>query len=128
MSQWTLAYGNSYPAVSIRGSRCIALMCVCMIGYDEWPSMVTHTQNLCSAFNPSKCTLTEVNTHPEQWAAIAAASGEKLGIRCLAQGSHLSHGIKGGENARCSLHPPTIPAGPEIRTHNLRLQVQRSIH
>ncbi len=29
-----------------------------------WPSMVTHTQNLCSAFNPSKCTHTHtVNTH-----------------------------------------------------------------
>ncbi len=34
-----------------------------------------------------------VNTHPEQWAAIyAAAPGEQLGVRCLAQG-HLSHGI-----------------------------------
>ncbi len=26
--------------------------------HDMWPSMVTHTQNLCSAFNPSKCTHT----------------------------------------------------------------------
>ncbi len=32
---------------------------------DVWPSMVTHTRNLCSAFNPSKCTHTVVNTHPE---------------------------------------------------------------
>ncbi len=38
--------------------------------------LVTHTRNLCSAFNPSKCTHTAVNTHthtvnthPEQWAA-----------------------------------------------------------
>ncbi len=30
---------------------------------DVWPSMVTHTWNLCSAFNPSKCTHTAVNTH-----------------------------------------------------------------
>ncbi len=30
---------------------------------DVWPSMVTHTLNLCSAFNPSKCTHTVVNTH-----------------------------------------------------------------
>ncbi len=32
---------------------------------DVWPSMVTHPQNLCSAFNPSKCTHTHtvVNTH-----------------------------------------------------------------
>ncbi len=72
-----------------------------------WPSMVTHTRNLCSAFNPSKCTHTAVsseqththtvNTHPEQWAAIyVAVPGEQLGGQCLAQG-HLSRGIEGGE-------------------------------
>ncbi len=27
---------------------------------------------------------------------IAAAPGEQLGVRCLAQGSHLSRGIEGG--------------------------------
>ncbi len=32
-------------------------------------------------------THTAVNTHPEQWAANAAAPGEHLGVRCLAQGS-----------------------------------------
>ncbi len=32
--------------------------------------MVTHTWNLCSEFNPSKCTHTVVNTHPEQWETI----------------------------------------------------------
>ncbi len=48
-----------------------------------------------------------VNTHPEQWAAIyAAAPGEQLGVRCLAQG-HLSHGIEGGESVVHSLPPPT---------------------
>ena len=31
-------------------------------GRDVWPSTVTHTWNLCSAFNPSKCTHTVVNT------------------------------------------------------------------
>ncbi len=82
--------------------------------------MVTHTQYLCSVFNPSKCTLTVVNTHPEQWAAIAAAPGEQLGVWCLAQGSHFICGIEGGENSHYSLPPPTIPAGPEIQTHNLR--------
>ncbi len=41
---------------------------------------------------PSKCTHSSehthtVNTHPEQWAAIyAAAPGEELGVRGLAQG------------------------------------------
>ncbi len=104
------------------------------IGCDVWPSMVIHTRNLCSAFNPSKCTHTQqwvvnkhthtrthtVNTHPEQWAAIyAAAPGEQLGFRCLAQRSHLSRGIEGGESAGHSLPPPTIPAGPETWTRDL---------
>ncbi len=62
-----------------------------------------------------------MNIHPEQWAANAAAPGEQLGVRCLAQGSHLSRGIEGGESAGYSLPPPTIPAGPETRTHDLRV-------
>ncbi len=52
---------------------------------------------------PSKCTHT-VNTHPEQWAANAAAPGDQLGVRCLAQGSHLSRGIGGGESTGYLLH------------------------
>ncbi len=65
--------------------------------------MVTYTRNLWSAFYPSKCTHI-VNTHPEQWAAFyAAAPGEQLGVRCLAQGSHFSRGIEGGESAGYSL-------------------------
>ncbi len=84
--------------------------------------MVTHTRNLCSAFNPSKVHTRTVNTHPEQWAAIyAAAPREQLGVRCLAQGSHLSRGIEGGESAVHSLPTPTIPAGPETRTRNLSI-------
>ncbi len=42
-------------------------------GSGVWPSMVTHTQNLCSAFNPSKCTYTVVNIHLEQWAAVGGS-------------------------------------------------------
>ncbi len=81
--------------------------------------MVTHTRNLCSTFNPSKVHTHTVNTHPEQCAAIyAAAPGEQLGVRCIAQ-RHLSRGIEGEESAVHSLPPPTIPAGPETRTHNL---------
>ncbi len=41
---------------------------------------------------------------------------------CLAQGSHLSCGIEGGESAGHSLPPLTIPAGPETRTHSSRLE------
>ncbi len=62
---------------------------------DIRPSMVTHTLNVCSAFNPSKVHIKSskhtythtVNTHPEKWAAFyAAAPGEQLGVRWLAQG------------------------------------------
>ena len=98
--------------------------------------MVTHTQNLCSAFNPSEMhthravnTHTHtVSTHPEQWAAIyAAAPGEQLGVRCLAQG-HLSRGIEGGERTVHALPPPTIPAGPGLELTTFRLGVGLSNH
>ncbi len=80
--------------------------------------MVTHTQNLCSAFNPSQVhthssehTHTHnVNTHPEQWAAIyAVVPREQLGVRCLAQ-EHLSRDIEGGESAGYSPHRQSLPA------------------
>ncbi len=65
---------------------------------DVWPSMVTHTRNLCSAFNPSKCTHTAVNTHtPWTHTRSSGQPGEQLGVRCLAQVSH-RHGIEGGES------------------------------
>ncbi len=83
--------------------------------------LATHTRNLCSAFNPSKCTHTAVNIHLEQWAANAVVPGEQLGVRFLNQGSHLSRGIEGGESAGCLLPPPTIPVGPETRTHHLQV-------
>ncbi len=82
-----------------------------------------NTQNLCSVFNPLKSTHTQNGGQ-----AMLQRPGSSWGLRCFAQGSHLSRGIEGGENARYSLPPPTIPARPEIRTHNLRLQVRRSIH
>ncbi len=93
---------------------------------DVWPSMVTHTRNLCSAFNPSKCTHTQwthtqqwthhtVNTHSEQWAARGAVGGSVPCSRASVVG------LKVEESAGYSLPPPTIPAGPETRTHNLRV-------
>ncbi len=61
---------------------------------DMWPSMVTHTRNLCSAINPSKVHIHSsehthtVNTHPEQWAAIyAAAPGSSWGFGALLKGT-----------------------------------------
>ncbi len=37
-----------------------------------------HTWNLCSAFNPSKGANSYTHTHPEQWAANAAAPGASV--------------------------------------------------
>ncbi len=82
---------------------------------------------LCILTHP-KCTHTAVNTHPEHWAAIyAAAPGEQLGVRCLAQG-HLSRGIEGGESAVHSLPPPTIPASPRLELTTFGLGVRLSNH
>ncbi len=99
-----------------------------------WPSVVTHTQNLCSAINPSKVHTHSsehthtMNTHPEQRAAIyAAAPGEQLGVQCLAQGD-LSRGIEGWESAGYSLPPPTIPAGPRLELTTFRLWDRLSNH
>ncbi len=55
--------------------------------------MGTHTQNLCSAINPSKVHTHSskhthtVNTHPEQWAVNAAALGSIRGFGALLKGS-----------------------------------------
>ncbi len=80
--------------------------------------MNTHTHTV------NTHTHTHTHTHPEQWAAIyAAAPGEQLGVRCLAQG-HLSRGIEGGESADYTLIPlPTIPAGPRLELAPFELRV-----
>ncbi len=96
-------------------------------GSGVWPSMVTHTQNLCSAFNPSKCTHTVVNTHTP-W-THTRSSGQPM-LRC--PGSSWGSGalLKGLTSVMVLkvervlvIHspPPTIPAGPETRTHNLQV-------
>ncbi len=89
---------------------------------EVWPSMVTHTWNLCSAFNPSKCTHTHSSEH----------TPGAVGSQCCG-----ARGAVGG-SVPCSrvspqswywrwreywlfTPPPTIPAGPGTRTHNLQV-------
>ncbi len=82
--------------------------------YSEFVLCIAHTQ--------------WTHTHPEQCAAIyAAAPGEQLGVRWLAQG-HLSRGIEGGESAVHSLPSPTIPAGPRLELTTFDLWVWLSNH
>ncbi len=73
--------------------------------------MVTHTQNLCSAFNPSKYTHTivntythTVNTHPEQLAAtLLRRPGSSCGFGALLKGLTSVVVLKVEESAAYSL-------------------------
>uniref|UniRef100_A0A8C1M871 NACHT domain-containing protein n=2 Tax=Cyprinus carpio TaxID=7962 RepID=A0A8C1M871_CYPCA len=70
--------------------------------------MVTHNQNSCSAFNPSK-----VHTHSSEHISGAV-------------GSHLCCGARGavGGLVPCSRAPQSWYCRPETRTHNLRVRSQ----
>ncbi len=46
--------------------------------------------------------------------------GSSWGFGALLKGLK-GRGIEGGESAGYSLPPPTIPAGPETRTHDLQV-------
>ncbi len=66
----------------------------------------------------SKCTHTAVSieqTQQEQRDAIVdGAPGEQLGVRCLAQGSHLSRDIEGGR--ALYIHSPLSFLNPVTET------------
>ncbi len=116
---------------------------------DLRPSMVTHTQNLCSAFIPSKVhthtqwTHTHTHTHREhthtavntthththrehtygrssgQPFFYVAAPGEQLGFGALLKGTSVMV-LKVRE--RCTFTPPTYNScRPETQTHNLSI-------
>ncbi len=94
---------------------------------------MTHTQNLCSAMNPSKVhthTHTAVNTHTH---TVNTHTHGAVGshLCCGTQGAvggsvpcsrAPRRGIEGGENAVHSLPPSTIPAGPETQTPTLTIR------
>ncbi len=76
-------------------------------------------KDLCSAFNPSKCTHTAVNTHTRWTHTQSKVGSQCCGARGAVVGSVVV--LKVEESAGYSLPPPTIPAGPETRTRNLRV-------
>ncbi len=54
---------------------------------DIWPSFLTHTQNLCSAFHPSKCTHTQQWTHTRSCGqAMLWPPGSSWGFGALLKG------------------------------------------
>ncbi len=67
---------------------------------DMWPSMVTHTRNLCSAFIPSKVR-THTHTHTQQWTHTHREHTPG------AVGRHLCCGARGavGGSVPCSRAP-----------------------
>ncbi len=97
-------------------------------GSGVWPSMVTHTRNLSSAFNPSKCTLTAVNTHLEQWAAILRRPGSSWGIGALLNG--LTSVVVLKVERALVIHSPHRQSLPDlgIEPATFGLQVQLSNH
>ncbi len=90
--------------------------------------------NVFSAFNPFKY------THLEQWAADTAAPGEQLGVRCLAQGSHLSRGqflpelgfeptTSGYKSNALSIRATTAPIDDSFHINHLdRIVVLKIVH
>ncbi len=55
-----------------------------------------------------------MNTHPEQWAAMLQRPGSSWGFGALLKDTSVMV-------LKEYTPPPTIPAGPEIQTHNLPL-------
>ncbi len=103
-------------------------------GRDVWPSMVTHTRNLCSAFNPSKCNNKHThtpphteNTHPEQWACILycgtrGAVGGSVPCSRAPQSWYWGRALY--------IHSPHLQFLPNLRLEPMTfgLQVRLSIH
>ncbi len=73
--------------------------------------------------HPSAHTHTHTHTHTPMSSGqpyCCGAQGE-VGGSVLTQGSQISRGIEGGRERWLVTPPPTIPAGPEIRTRNLHV-------
>ncbi len=93
-------------------------------------SMVTHTRNWCSAFNPSKCTHTAVSSEHTPGAVGRAVMlqrpGSSWGFGVLLKDTSVV--VWKEERAVHSLPPPTIPAGPRLEPATFRLRVWLSNH
>ncbi len=80
-----------------------------------------YTRNLSSAFNPSKCTLTAVNTHLEQWAAILQCPGSSWGIGALLKG--LTSVVVLKVERALVIHSPHRQSLPDPATFGLQVQL-----
>ncbi len=97
---------------------------------DIRPCMVTHTQNLCSAINPSKVhTHSSEHTHCEHTPGavgshLCCSTRGAVAVWCLAQG-HLSRGIE--VERALYIHSPHLQSLPDLRleltTFGLRVRL-----
>ncbi len=93
---------------------------------DMWPSIVTHTRNLCSAFNPSNVhthSSEHTHTHREHTPGAVGSHlmrhpGSSWGFGALLKGTSVVV-LKVEESTVDSFPPPTIPAVPGTRTRSL---------
>ncbi len=87
--------------VCLWSDLCDGMIIIIIIIKLRWALFVTYTiiQSITSSEMGSQhLTHPSAHTHLAQWAANTAAPGEQLGVRCLAQGSHL------GLQVRRSIH------------------------
>ncbi len=128
--------GQSLPYVSLRSALhshpTLSRMCGWVKWSDVWPSMVTHTWNLCSAFNPSKCTHTVVNTHT-LWTHTRSSGqpmlqrpGSNWGFSALLKG--LTSVVVLKVERALVFHSSHRQFLPDLRLEPATLQVRLSIH
>ncbi len=79
---------------------------------DMWPSMFTHTWNLCSAFNHPTHTRTHTHTRSSRQSFMLRHPGSSWGFGALLKGTSVVV-FKVEESTVHSLLQSTIPAGPE---------------
>ncbi len=103
-------------------------------GGDLWPSIVTRTRNLCSAFNPSKCTHTAVSseqththTHTHTHRAVGSP-GSSWGFGALLKG--LTSVMVLRVERALVIHSPHLQSLPDMRLEpaTFGLQVWLSNH
>ncbi len=83
--------------------------------------MVTHTLNLCSAFNPSKCTHTPWTHTRSSGQPMLRRPGSSWGFGALLKGLN-SVVVLRVERERCTFTPPNYNScRPETRTRDLRV-------
>ncbi len=107
--------------VCMLSASCVfEFVCVFKVTWrDIRPSMVTHTRNLCSAFNPSNVLIHSSEHTHTPW-THTRRPGSSWGFGALLKGTSVV--VLRVERERCTFTPPTYNScWPETRTRNLSI-------